>query len=99
MTRVLDDILLFACTAALVTGMVLSHLFFFFALILLHKTALAFELDKDAANRAILYLAIFPVSYFFSLPGGGFGRPRCPFQAALISRCWEPGQLQRGQTC
>lgn len=50
------------------TGMFLSHVFFFFALVMLHKTALAFELDSEAANRAILYLAIFPVSYFFSLP-------------------------------
>ncbi len=50
------------------TGMLISHLFFFFALILLYKTALAFGLDADAASRAILYLAIFPVSYFFSLP-------------------------------
>jgi hypothetical protein len=50
------------------TGMLISHLFFFFALILLHKTALAFGLDVEAAGRAIFYLAIFPVSYFFSLP-------------------------------
>jgi Gpi18-like mannosyltransferase len=50
------------------TGMLISHLFFFFALILLHKTALVFELDVEAAGRAIFYLAIFPVSYFFSLP-------------------------------
>lgn len=50
------------------TGMFISHLFFFFALLYLHKTALAFGLDADAASRAIFYLAIFPVSYFFSLP-------------------------------
>ncbi|MDQ1729757.1 MAG: hypothetical protein QOD33_1882 [Pyrinomonadaceae bacterium] len=50
------------------TGMVVSHLCFFFALILLHKTALAFGLASDAADRAIFYLAIFPTSYFFSLP-------------------------------
>ncbi len=50
------------------TGMFISHLFFFFALLFLHKTALAFGLDEDAAGRTIFYLAIFPVSYFFSLP-------------------------------
>jgi hypothetical protein len=50
------------------TGMFISHLFFFFALLVLHKTALAFGLDADAASRTIFYLAIFPVSYFFSLP-------------------------------
>lgn len=50
------------------TGMLLSQLFFFFALVLLHKTALAFGLDFAAADRTIFYLAVFPVSYFFSLP-------------------------------
>jgi len=50
------------------TGMLISELLFFFALLLLHKTALAFGLDADAAGRTIFYLAIFPVSYFFSLP-------------------------------
>jgi Gpi18-like mannosyltransferase len=50
------------------TGMLVSQLCFFFALVLLHKTALAFGLDDDAAGRTIFYLAIFPVSYFFSLP-------------------------------
>lgn len=50
------------------TGMFISHLFFFFALLFLHKTALAFGLDAAAASRTIFYLAIFPVSYFFSLP-------------------------------
>ena len=50
------------------TGMLISELLFFFALILLHKTALAFGLDTHAASRTVFYLAIFPVSYFFSLP-------------------------------
>jgi Gpi18-like mannosyltransferase len=49
-------------------GIFISHVFFFFALLLLHKTALAFGLDAAAATRTIFYLAIFPVSYFFSLP-------------------------------
>jgi hypothetical protein len=46
----------------------LSNLFFFAALILLHKTVMAFGYDKAVANRAIFYVAAFPASYFFSLP-------------------------------
>jgi hypothetical protein len=50
------------------TAIALSNLFFFLALILLHKTVLAFGYDKGVANRAIFYVAAFPASYFFSLP-------------------------------
>lgn len=49
-------------------GIGLSNLFFFIALILLHKLVLAFGYDKPLANRAIFYVAAFPTSYFFSLP-------------------------------
>ncbi|GEM_PF-344067 len=49
-------------------GIALSNLFFFLALILLHKTVLAFGYDKGLANRVIFYVAAFPASYFFSLP-------------------------------
>jgi hypothetical protein len=49
------------------TGIALSHLFFFFALLLLHRTALLFGLDADDARRTVFYIAAFPVSYFFSL--------------------------------
>ena len=52
----------------LLTGMLLSNIFFLFSLILLHKTALAFGLDEAGADRTIFYLAAFPTSYFFSLP-------------------------------
>jgi hypothetical protein len=52
----------------LLTGMLLSNIFFLPALILLHKTALAFGLDEEGADRTIFYLAAFPTSYFFSLP-------------------------------
>ena len=48
-------------------AMVLSNIFLLFALILLHKTALAFGLDKEAADRAIFYIATFPTSHFFSV--------------------------------
>lgn len=49
-------------------GIGLSNLFFFLALILLHKLVLAFDYDEPLANRAIFYVAAFPTSYFFSLP-------------------------------
>ena len=51
-----------------VTGIVLSLCCFLLALILMHKTALAFGFDEATAGRAIFYLAAFPTSYFFSLP-------------------------------
>jgi hypothetical protein len=50
------------------TGMLLANLFFFFALVLLHRTTLAFGFDAAIADRTVFYLAAFPVSYFFSLP-------------------------------
>jgi hypothetical protein len=49
------------------TGMALSNLFFLLALIMLYQTALEFGCDKAAADRTVFYLALFPVSYFFSL--------------------------------
>jgi hypothetical protein len=51
-----------------VTGMMLSSLFFFIALVLLHKLVLEYGHDESTAERTIFYLAIFPTSYFFSLP-------------------------------
>jgi Mannosyltransferase (PIG-V) len=50
------------------TGLLLSSFFFFLALVLLHKTALLFGFDLAVAGRTVLYLATFPVSYFFMLP-------------------------------
>lgn len=52
----------------LLTGIVLSNLFFFGALVVLHRVAMSFGLDESAADRAVFYVAAFPVSYFFSLP-------------------------------
>jgi Gpi18-like mannosyltransferase len=46
----------------------LSNLFFFLALVVLHKTVLAFGYDGAMADRTIFYVAAFPTSYFFSLP-------------------------------
>lgn len=50
------------------TGMALSSLLFLLALVMFYKTALAFNYDEATADRAVFYLAAFPVSYFFSLP-------------------------------
>lgn len=50
------------------TGMALSSFLFFLALILLYKSTVAFGWDNAVADRAVFYLAMFPVSYFFSLP-------------------------------
>lgn len=50
------------------TGMALSHLFFLLGLFLLHRLCLSFGLTADAADRCVTYLALFPTSYFFSLP-------------------------------
>ena len=51
-----------------ITGMFLSSIFFFGALVLLHKTTMEFGFDPGEASRATLYVAAFPMSYFFSLP-------------------------------
>jgi hypothetical protein len=51
-----------------ITGMALSHLCFLLALFLLHRVSLLFGLSADDADRCVFYLAVFPTSYFFSLP-------------------------------
>ncbi len=50
------------------TGMALSHLFFLLALFLLHRVCRQSGLSADDADRGVFYLAVFPTSYFFSLP-------------------------------
>ncbi|MDT7541556.1 MAG: hypothetical protein QOE33_1460 [Acidobacteriota bacterium] len=50
------------------TGVALSTFFFFFALLLFHQLTIAYGFSTRDANRAVFYLAAFPVSYFFSLP-------------------------------
>ena len=50
------------------TAIALSNLFLLLALVVLHKTVLAFGYGQAVADRATLYTAIFPASYFFSLP-------------------------------
>jgi hypothetical protein len=50
------------------TGVALSNILFLLGLILLHRTAREFGLDEKDADRTIFYIAVFPTSYFFSLP-------------------------------
>jgi len=51
-----------------ITGMALSHICFLVALFLLHRVVLLFGFSTDDADRSLFYLAVFPTSYFFSLP-------------------------------
>ncbi|HKV37339.1 MAG TPA: mannosyltransferase family protein [Pyrinomonadaceae bacterium] len=55
-------------TGVVLWGAVLCNVFFFIALVLLHKLTLAFGYDDSVAGRTIFYLAVFPFSYFFSIP-------------------------------
>lgn len=58
-----------ACTGEYaLTGVALSNIFFLLALVLLHRLVRACGYDEADADRAIFYLAVFPTSYFFSLP-------------------------------
>lgn len=52
----------------LLTGIALANALFLLALVFLHKTSLAFGGDAAAADRAVFYVAAFPLSYFFSMP-------------------------------
>jgi len=49
-------------------GMALANLFFLFGLVLLHRLAVRSAYDARTADRAVLFAAICPTSYFFSLP-------------------------------
>jgi Gpi18-like mannosyltransferase len=50
-----------------VTGILLSSSLLLLALVVLHRTIVAFEYEPALADRAVFYIAAFPVSYFFSL--------------------------------
>ncbi|MGI8436228.1 MAG: mannosyltransferase family protein [Chthoniobacterales bacterium] len=52
----------------LLAGALLSNAFFFCALLLFHRLIGALGYEGSIADRAVFYAAIFPVSYFFSLP-------------------------------
>jgi hypothetical protein len=51
-----------------ITAALLSNIFFFAALVVLHKTTLLLGADGRDADRTVFYLAAFPTSYFFSFP-------------------------------
>ena len=78
------------------TGIALANLFFFAALIVVHRLTLALEFDAAVADRAVLALALFPVSYFFALPWTEslflLLSASC-FLAALRERWWIAGLL------
>jgi hypothetical protein len=50
------------------TGIALANLCFLIALIVVHRLTLALAFTPATADRAVLALALFPVSYFFALP-------------------------------
>ena len=50
------------------TGALLVNVLFFVALIFLHKLVLIYNYAKPDADRAVFYAAIFPTSYFYSVP-------------------------------
>ena len=52
----------------LLTAMFMNTLLLLPALFFCHKTILALGIEASVANRTIFYLAIYPTSYFFSLP-------------------------------
>jgi len=78
------------------TGIALANLFFFLALIVVHRLVLALPFDASVADRAVLALALFPVSYFFALPWTEslflLLSASC-FLAALRERWWLAGIL------
>ena len=51
------------------TGILLVNLLLLAALYVLHLTVEALGFDPPVADRTVFYMAAFPVSYFFSLPG------------------------------
>ncbi len=50
------------------TGMAISNLCFLLALFMLHRLTLLFGMSVEDAERCLFYLAVFPTSYFFSIP-------------------------------
>jgi hypothetical protein len=49
-----------------IAGVVISYCSFFLALVLLHRLAERLAGTREAARRTVLYVAVFPFSYFFS---------------------------------
>jgi hypothetical protein len=78
------------------TGIALANLCFLVALVLVHRLTLALEFEPSTADRTVLALALFPVSYFFALPWTEslflLLSAAC-FLAALRERWWLAGAL------
>ncbi|HEX5122499.1 MAG TPA: mannosyltransferase family protein, partial [Rhodanobacteraceae bacterium] len=78
------------------TGIALANLCFFVALIVVHRLALVLGLTPAGADRTVLALALFPVSYFFALPWTEslflLLSAAC-FLAAMRERWWLAGVL------
>jgi hypothetical protein len=78
------------------TGIALANLCFLIALIVVHRVTLALDFAPPTADRAVLALALFPVSYFFALPWTEslflLLSASC-FLAALRERWWLAGVL------
>lgn len=51
-----------------ITGTIISNLLFLACLVLLFRLATSSGLSVEESRAAVLYLTIFPVSYFFSMP-------------------------------
>jgi hypothetical protein len=76
------------------TGILLANVFFFLALIVVHRLALALDFDVAAADRSVLALALFPASYFFALPWTEslfLLLSASSFLAAMRERWWTAG--------
>jgi len=78
------------------TGIALANLCFLIALTVVHRVTLALDFAPPIADRTVLALALFPVSYFFALPWTEslflLLSASC-FLAALRERWWLAGVL------
>ena len=71
-------------------GVILANVYFFFALILLHRCCSVLGYDDEVADGALRILAFFPTSYFFSLPWSEslFLLVTCATVYAAMTRRW-----------
>ncbi|MCC6220454.1 MAG: hypothetical protein IT291_04340 [Deltaproteobacteria bacterium] len=65
--------LLMKCASAIVgnhllAGLIISNVCFFFGLVFMHRLQCLLGLSAASANRAIWFVALYPTSYFFSVP-------------------------------
>lgn len=62
LTSILDQIL----NNTLLSGIIISHISFLVALIYLYRLTLHISENEETAKRTIIYLSIFPTSFYFS---------------------------------